>query len=53
MGLITKYFNFTFYTDTSGHKDDKKLRTWPEVMSFLKDMYFDCDMISIKYVGER
>ena len=51
---MAKYFTFTFYKEGShDNTDDKTLRTWTEVMRFLKDMYVDCDMITIRYVGER
>ena len=52
---MSKFFTIELWKDGQHGNSgvDKRLRTWNEVMVFLKDMYQDCDSIMIRYVGDR
>ncbi len=50
---MTKYFTVEFWTDKAGTTKTKTMRTWTETINFLRNIFNDFDMISIRYVGDR
>lgn len=52
---MPKYYSISFWKrdDSGGRVEDKKLRTWEEIMEVLRSMYIDCDELTIRYVGVR
>ena len=50
---MTKYFTIEFWTDGSHPRKNNEIKTWDEITAMLKQIYVECDMITIRYVGDR
>ncbi len=52
---MTKYFRVEMRAINNIGSDnaDKTLRTWNETLVFLRNIFNDCDMIVIRYAGDR